>query len=77
MPDISNEILQRLKEAVGPNSYLDDPVDTNSYAVDARELYHGKTPLVLRPATTAEVSAVVRICAEAHIPITPQGGNTG
>ena len=77
MPNISDETLQRLKEAVGPAGYLDNPVDTNSYAVDARELYHGKTPLVLRPATTSEVSSVVRICAEASIPIIPQGGNTG
>jgi FAD/FMN-containing dehydrogenase len=77
MPKISDETLQRLKEAVGPAGYLDDPVDTDSYTVDAREIYHGKTPLVLRPITTAEVSSVVHICAEASIPITPQGGNTG
>jgi FAD/FMN-containing dehydrogenase len=77
MPNISDETLQRLKEAVGPTGYLDNPADTDSYAVDARELYHGKTPLVLRPATTSEVSSVVRICAEASIPIIPQGGNTG
>ena len=77
MPKISDHILQRLKDAVGPTGYLDNPSDTVSYTVDARELYHGKTPLVLRPATTAEISTVVRICAEARIPITPQGGNTG
>ena len=66
MPEISDHILQRLKDAVGPTGYLDDPNETEPYAVDARELYHGKTPLVLRPATTAEVSTVVRICAEAR-----------
>ena len=77
MPEISDHILQRLKDAVGSNGNLDHPNETESYAVDARELYHGKTPLVLRPATTVEVSTVVRICAEARIPITPQGGNTG
>src|SRR5262249_52148652 len=30
-----------------------------------------------RPAITDEVAAVVRLCAEARIPIYPQGGNTG
>ena len=34
-------------------------------------------PLVLRPASTAEVASVVRICAEAGVGIVPQGGNTG
>jgi hypothetical protein len=33
--------------------------------------------LVVRPASTAEVAAVVRICAEVGLPIVPQGGNTG
>ena len=33
--------------------------------------------MVVRPASTAEVAAVVRICAEARLPIVPQGGNTG
>lgn len=75
--DISDETLQRLKDAVGPTGYLENPSDTEAYVVDARELYHGKTSLVLRPATTDEVAAVVRICAESAIPITPQGGNTG
>jgi FAD/FMN-containing dehydrogenase len=35
------------------------------------------TRLVVRPASTDEVSVVVRICAEARLPIVPQGGNTG
>ena len=32
---------------------------------------------VLRPASTEEVAAIVTICAEAGMPIVPQGGNTG
>jgi len=31
---------------------------------------------VLRPATTAEVAAIVRLCAAAGVPLVPQGGNT-
>jgi FAD/FMN-containing dehydrogenase len=77
MSRMTNEVLERLKEAVGPAGYLEAPSDTAAYAVDARELYHGKTPLVLRPSDTREVAAVVRICAEAGIALTPQGGNTG
>ena len=32
---------------------------------------------VVRPAGTAQVAAVVRLCAEAGVPVVPQGGNTG
>ena len=31
----------------------------------------------LRPASTAEVAAVVRLCAGAGVPVVPQGGLTG
>ncbi|MEC7573992.1 MAG: hydroxyacid dehydrogenase, partial [Pseudomonadota bacterium] len=61
MTALTNEVLQQLKNAVGPDGYLEGDADTKAYAVDARELYHGKTALVLRPATTEEVSTVVKI----------------
>ena len=77
MTALTPVILERLKDALGPGGYLDEPVDMDRYAIDARELYHGNTPIVLRPITTGEVAAVVRICADADIQITPQGGNTG
>jgi FAD/FMN-containing dehydrogenase len=32
---------------------------------------------LLKPATTAEVSAIVRTCAQAEVAVVPQGGNTG
>ncbi|MBI3711161.1 MAG: FAD-binding oxidoreductase [Proteobacteria bacterium] len=47
------------------------------YLVDERHLYQGRAALVVRPASTAEVAAVVAICAETDIAIVPQGGNTG
>ena len=51
--------------------------EQEAYLVEARRLWRGATRLVVRPASTAEVAAVVRICAEARLPIVPQGGNTG
>ena len=77
MTKLSKDTLQMLKDAVGPNGFLESAADTEAFVVDARELYHGKTPLVLRPATTEDVSSVVKICAAAGISLTPQGGNTG
>ena len=53
---------------------LTDPADTAPYCEDWRRLYRGRTPAVLRPATTREVADAVRICGAASVPILPQGG---
>ena len=44
--------------------------------LEGRRLWHGATRLVVRPGSTQEVAAVVLTCAEAGLPIVPQGGNT-
>jgi FAD/FMN-containing dehydrogenase len=69
--------LEQIKAVVGPRGWIADPVAREPYLVEARRLYRGATRLVVRPASTAEVAEVVRICAEAALPIVPQGGNTG
>ena len=38
---------------------------------------HGRTPLVLRPGSVAEVAAIVKLANETGTAIVPQGGNTG
>ncbi|MCB1965647.1 MAG: FAD-binding oxidoreductase, partial [Candidatus Accumulibacter sp.] len=43
---------------------------------DWRGRYRGDALCVVRPASTADVSAVVRACAQAGVPMVPQGGNT-
>ena len=75
--DSLSQALERLKRAVGPKGWIAAEADKAPYLLDQREDYRGRTPLVLRPATTAEVAEVVRICAEAGLPVVPQGGNTG
>ncbi|HTH97141.1 MAG TPA: FAD-binding oxidoreductase [Stellaceae bacterium] len=72
-----DQILDRLRQIVGPQGYLSDPADVAPHLVEGRKLYQGKTALVLKPATTAEVAEIVRTCHEARLPIVPQGGNTG
>ena len=69
--------IGRIKEAVGPRGWIADPGDQEPFLVESRGLYRGATRLVVRPASTTEVAAVVRICAEGRLPIVPQGGNTG
>ncbi|MEZ5818816.1 MAG: FAD-binding oxidoreductase [Hyphomicrobiaceae bacterium] len=76
-PPISPAVIERLKAAVGPGGYLDKAEDVAPYAKSWRGNWQGASPLLLRPRTTAEVAAVVKICAETGTAIVPQGGNTG
>ncbi len=68
--------IDGLSEIVGEVAVLTEPVDMAPYLVDERRRYHGNALAVVRPATTAEVSAIVRLCGEAGVAIVPQGGNT-
>ena len=73
---VSADILARLKEAAGPGGSIEG-AETEPYTVSWRDNWTGKTPLVLRPDTTARVAEIVKICAATGTPIVPQGGNTG
>jgi FAD/FMN-containing dehydrogenase len=69
-------LLSRLAGIVGPTGLLTAAADTAAYAEDWRRLYQGRTSAVIRPASTAELAAVVAACAEAGVALVPQGGNT-
>ncbi|HXE16390.1 MAG TPA: FAD-binding oxidoreductase [Stellaceae bacterium] len=71
------DIINRLKQIVGTRGYLDQPADIAPYLVEQRGLYRGATPIVLRPGSTEEVAAIVKLCAASRVPVVPQGGNTG
>jgi len=72
-----DETVERIKALVGPKGWVSDPNDIEPYLVEPRGLFHGATRLVVRPASTADVAAIVTLCAAAKLPIVPQGGNTG
>jgi D-lactate dehydrogenase (cytochrome) len=70
-------LRQRFAAIVGEAHVLSAPADVESYAVDWRKRYFGKPLAVVRPASTADVAAVVKVCAATRTAIVPQGGNTG
>ncbi len=70
------ELLDHLRSLVGPKGYFDQPADLEPYLVDHRKLYRGATPLVLRPDSTEQVSAILVACNAAWVPVVPAGGNT-
>ncbi len=69
-------LLHALAAAVGEANILTGD-DAAPYLTDWRKRYVGRAQAVVRPASTAEVAAVVRACAQARAPMVPQGGNTG
>ena len=73
----SNALLDSIAKIVGDRGLIRDPADIEPYVVDQRKAYIGATPIVVRPASTEEVSKVVALCAKTGTAIVPQGGNTG
>lgn len=69
--------LAAIRAVVGDKGWFDTPADMAPYLRDHRELYTGQCQAVVRPANREEVAEVVRLCAQARLPIVPQGGNTG
>ena len=69
--------LARLKSAAGPHGFSEDPAEIAPHLEEWRSKYKGHSSLLLKPATTAEVSAILAICNETSTAIVPQGGNTG
>ncbi|MEA1941301.1 MAG: FAD-binding oxidoreductase [Pseudomonadota bacterium] len=70
------DLIDNLKAALGPKGWSMDPDELAPHVDDWRGRYHGDTPILLKPGTTQEVAAAVKLCAEAGVAITPQGGNT-
>jgi D-lactate dehydrogenase (cytochrome) len=68
--------LERLGNIVGPRGLVERD-DAAALLRDERGLYRGAAALVVRPGSTEEVAAIVRVCHDARIGVVPQGGNTG
>ena len=66
-----------LADIVGQPHVLTDPDVVAGYVTDWTGHWHGHTAAVVRPADTAEVSAVLAFCHRAGLSVVPQGGNTG
>jgi len=69
--------IENLRAIVGDLGIITDHADMASYLTDWRGNYTGQALAIVRPASTEEVAAVVKICAATQTPIVPQGGNTG
>lgn len=73
---MSAALLEALRSAVGERGMVAGG-DLSAWELDWRKRYRGRALAVVRPASTAEVAAVVKACAAHGTGIVAQGGNTG
>jgi FAD/FMN-containing dehydrogenase len=73
----SQPLLPKLASIVGAKHVITDPDVMAPHLSEWRKLYTGKAQALLRPASTAEVSAILRLAYETGTPVVPQSGNTG
>ena len=76
-PPLSARFLDDIRAAVGPSGWATDAAALAPFLAEERGSFYGACEVAVWPASTDEVARVVRLCAQAKIPITPQGGNTG
>ena len=56
---------------------ITDTDELAAVSIDWMKKYRGNAALLLRPASTAEVAAILHYCNERSLAVVPQGGNTG
>lgn len=69
--------FDELRAVLGPGGVLTAPDDIAAYSTDWRHSITGAPACVVRPRTTREVAAVLRLAQARHVAVVPQGGNTG
>src|SRR5260370_5819129 len=77
VPPLPPELIARFRAIVGDKYAVTDTADIAHYVSEERDLFHGRSPLVLRPGSTADASAICKLATEHRIALVPQGGNTG
>lgn len=73
----SSDLLARFAALVGDANVVTDAAEIAPRLVENRGLYRGMSPMVIKPASTQEVSAILKLATETGTPVVPQTGNTG
>ena len=71
------DLITAFRNVVGDAGIIIKPADMAPYLTDWRGNYSGAALAIVRPASTDEVAAVVKLCAKTNTAIVAQGGNTG
>lgn len=76
-PAVPPELIAQFRAIVGDKYAVTDADEITQYVTEERNLFHGRSPLVLRPGSTAEVSDICKLASAHKVALVPQGGNTG
>ena len=71
------DLITRFTRIVGEKYAITDPDVQAAYLHEQRERWPGHSPLILRPDSTQQVAAILKLANETRTAIVPQGGNTG
>jgi glycolate oxidase len=74
---ITPEVFESLKHIVGEQYILADEENLQHYGHDETEKLLYLPEVIVKPATTNEISAIMKLCNQYIIPVTPRGGGTG
>ena len=69
--------IEAFKKIAGETFVFIDEESLNKYAHDETENLHYLPDVVIKPRTTEEISAILKICNAEKIPVTPRGAGTG
>ncbi|MCR9195700.1 MAG: FAD-binding oxidoreductase [Hyphomonas sp.] len=74
---LPNGFLADAKALLGDKGWRMDAESLEQVATPWRGTFQGETPFLALPASTEQVSQLVKLCQTHKVAITPQGGNTG
>jgi len=74
---ITASVITELKKITGDQYVLLDAETLRHYGHDETEQLIFLPELVVKPGTTAEISAIMKLVNEQRIPVTPRGAGTG
>jgi FAD/FMN-containing dehydrogenase len=69
--------LDEVERRVGARGWTIDRERIRPHVAETWGTARGRSQLLLRPADTQQVAALLALCHEAGVPVVPQGGNTG
>ena len=76
-PVTPSEFIEKIGVVLAPEAVLTSPSTMAGYLVDWTGNFSGDALAVVRPSSTEEVSAIIRLCSQYGVSVTTQGGNTG
>ncbi|RZK75692.1 MAG: FAD-binding oxidoreductase, partial [Pedobacter sp.] len=71
------EFLNQIKIAVGAENVFTDEESLEKYCHDETEDLRYHPEVVVKPNDPTSIAALLKLCNDNHVPVTPRGGGTG